>query len=141
MGDSVNHPSHYETGKFECIDVMVETQGTEAAKNFCVGNAFKYLYRHKNKNGLEDVKKAQWYINKYIELCDCQVTNAFESLEFDFFDIAIETHGIEETKSFCIICAFEQLYYQEGLKNIKKAKQYIDKYIDLCEPKEIPSNY
>ena len=66
--DNVNHPSHYETGKFECIDVMLETQGIEAVKSFCICNAFKYLYRHKNKNGLEDVKKAEWYIKKYIEL-------------------------------------------------------------------------
>ena len=66
--DNVNHPSHYETGKFECIDVMIETQGIEAVKNFCICNAFKYLYRAKKKNGLEDYKKAQWYIKKYIEL-------------------------------------------------------------------------
>ena len=66
--DNVNHPSHYETGKFECIDVMLETQGVEAVKSFCICNAFKYLYRHKNKNGVEDVKKAIWYLNKFIEL-------------------------------------------------------------------------
>ena len=36
MADNVNHPAHYETGKFECIDVMVETQGVEATKDFCV---------------------------------------------------------------------------------------------------------
>ena len=35
MTDNVNHPAHYETGKFECIDVMVETQGVEATQNFC----------------------------------------------------------------------------------------------------------
>lgn len=68
--DYVNHPSHYETGKYECIDVMEETQGTEAVKNFCICNAFKYLYRHSNKNGLEDIEKAQWYLNKYIELSE-----------------------------------------------------------------------
>lgn len=66
--DNVNHPSHYKTGKFECIEVMEGTQGVEAVKNFCICNAFKYLYRHSNKNGLEDVKKAVWYLNKYIEL-------------------------------------------------------------------------
>lgn len=64
----MNHPSHYETGQFECIDVMVETQGVESVKNFCLCNAFKYLYRTQRKNGLEDVKKAAWYLNKYIEL-------------------------------------------------------------------------
>lgn len=68
MTDNVNHPAHYETGKFECIDVMLETQGVEAVLNFCQCNAFKYLYRAKRKNGLEDMKKAVWYLNKYIEL-------------------------------------------------------------------------
>lgn len=68
MADNVNHPSHYETGKFECIEVMQEVFGTEAVQNFCVCNAFKYLYRHRRKNGKEDIEKAQWYINKYLEL-------------------------------------------------------------------------
>lgn len=70
MTDIVNHPSHYETGTFECIDVMLETQGLQAVLNFCLCNAFKYLYRHNRKNGVEDIKKAQWYINKYIELSE-----------------------------------------------------------------------
>lgn len=70
INDNVNHPSHYETGSFECIDVMLETQGKEAVKNFCLCNAFKYIYRHNNKNGLEDIRKAKWYIDKYIELSE-----------------------------------------------------------------------
>ena len=68
VNDSVNHPAHYETGKFECIDVMVETQGKEAVKAYCLCAAFKYLYRHNRKNGLEDIKKARWYLDKYVEL-------------------------------------------------------------------------
>ena len=68
MVDNVNHPTHYETGKFECIEVMVETQGVEAVQDFCICNAFKYLYRHRRKNGKEDIEKARWYINKYLEL-------------------------------------------------------------------------
>ena len=68
MADNVNHPSHYKTGKFECIEVMQEVFGTEAVQNFCVCNAFKYLYRHRRKNGKEDIEKARWYINKYLEL-------------------------------------------------------------------------
>ena len=66
--DNVNHPKHYESGKFECIDVMVETQGKEAVKSYCLCAAFKYLYRHNRKNGLEDIKKARWYLDKYVEL-------------------------------------------------------------------------
>lgn len=68
--DNVEHPNHYETGKFECIEVMQEALGTDAVKDFCVCNAFKYIYRHKRKNGKEDLEKARWYINKYIELCN-----------------------------------------------------------------------
>ena len=68
FSDVVNHPSHYCTGKYECIDVMVETQGIEATKSFCLCNAFKYLYRHNGKNGLEDIEKAKLYIDKYIAL-------------------------------------------------------------------------
>ena len=66
--DMVNHPKHYETGKFECIDVMVETQGKNAVKQYCLCAAFKYLYRHKRKNGVEDIEKAVWYLNKYLAL-------------------------------------------------------------------------
>ncbi len=57
MNDNVNHPAHYESGKYECIDVMLETQGLQAVESFCICNAFKYLYRHKKKNQIEDIKK------------------------------------------------------------------------------------
>lgn len=65
---SIDHPSHYNTGKFECIEVMEEVLGTEAVKHFCICNAFKYLYRCQRKNGIEDVSKADWYLKRYIEL-------------------------------------------------------------------------
>lgn len=84
MPDNVNHPSHYETGKYECIDVMIETHGIEAVKNFCICNAFKYLYRHENKNGVEDVRKAKWYLDKYLELVESEkekLKKSFENLE------------------------------------------------------------
>jgi len=68
--DNVNHPSHYETGKFECIEVMIETQGVQAVRDFCLCNAFKYLYRHRNKNGREDIEKAVWYLKKWLTLED-----------------------------------------------------------------------
>lgn len=68
--DSINHPSHYETGAFECIDVMQESLGLEDTKGFCLCNAFKYLYRcrKKHETPVEDVKKAIWYLNKFLEL-------------------------------------------------------------------------
>lgn len=51
---------------------MLETQGVEAVKDFCICNAFKYLYRYKNKNGVEDIKKADWYLKKYIQLSETE---------------------------------------------------------------------
>lgn len=74
MVDNVNHPKHYETGKFECIDVMVETQGADAVRDFCVCNALKYLYRHRRKNGIEDIKKAIWYLVRYVKLSETKPT-------------------------------------------------------------------
>lgn len=76
--DNVNHPPHYETGKYESIDVMEEVFGKESVKDFCLCNAFKYLYRckHKHETPLEDVQKAVWYLNHYIELwpIDMEIT-------------------------------------------------------------------
>lgn len=66
--DMVNRPPHYTHGKYECIDVMVDTFGKEAVQHFCLLNAFKYVWRSEHKNGLEDVKKAWWYLDKYLQL-------------------------------------------------------------------------
>lgn len=67
--DNVNHPAHYELpGGIECFDVLLATQGLDAVKSFCICNAMKYLFRRNRKNSDEDVKKAAWYIAKYIDL-------------------------------------------------------------------------
>lgn len=64
----VSHPSHYCTGKFECIDVMLEVFGVEKVKAFCQLNAFKYMYRSDRKNSIEDIQKSEWYLKKLQEL-------------------------------------------------------------------------
>ena len=68
MADMINHPEHYELDGVECIDVIIASQGVQAAKDFCICNAMKYIFRHRRKNGDEDIRKAQWYISKYLEL-------------------------------------------------------------------------
>ena len=67
--DSVNHPSHYqnESGR-ECIDEMEFLFGTEAVIAFCKCNVYKYRFRADKKNGVEDLKKANWYMDKLDEL-------------------------------------------------------------------------
>lgn len=66
--DMVNHPSHYTQGGIECIDALkaatVSKKGIEAV---CTANAIKYLWRYEEKNGIEDVKKARWYIDRLIK--------------------------------------------------------------------------
>lgn len=67
--DNVNHPEHYANScSLECIDAMLIAYGEQAVYDFCICNAFKYLWRHKNKNGLEDLCKADWYIKKAKEI-------------------------------------------------------------------------
>ncbi|MGE0109033.1 MAG: DUF3310 domain-containing protein [Bdellovibrionales bacterium] len=60
--DPVNHPTHYNAhpSGVECITVVEHM-------NFCLGNAIKYLWRADHKNGIEDLKKAAWYIQREIE--------------------------------------------------------------------------
>lgn len=66
--DTVNHPSHYTQGGIECIEaIKAATVGLEGIEAVCTGNAIKYSWRWKQKNGTEDLKKAIWYINKLIE--------------------------------------------------------------------------
>jgi hypothetical protein len=47
---------------------MKEAFGEEAVSHFCICNAFKYLWRHANKEGFDDIRKAIWYLNKYLEI-------------------------------------------------------------------------
>lgn len=66
--DNVNHPSHYTSGNIECIDALAAaTSGLVGIEAVCTANAVKYLWRWKYKNGAEDLKKAQWYINRLLK--------------------------------------------------------------------------
>ena len=62
--DNIN-PDHYKNStSLECIEAMELIFGKEAVANFCVCNAWKYIWRWKHKNGLEDLEKAKWYVKK-----------------------------------------------------------------------------
>lgn len=68
MSDNVNHPDHYKNNGIECIDIIIFILGKAGVKFFCLGNVVKYIFRYPKKNGIEDLKKARWYLNKLIEL-------------------------------------------------------------------------
>lgn len=71
--ETVNHPDHYNHGTYECIDVMVDVFGEKAVIDFCHLNAFKYIWRADKKNGIEDLNKAAWYLNKEAELLNLEI--------------------------------------------------------------------
>ena len=67
---NVDHPNHYQSESgLEVIDVIKaftsELSGEEA---FCIGNAIKYVCRYSKKNGVEDLEKAKWYIDRAISV-------------------------------------------------------------------------
>ena len=72
--DNVNHPKHYD-GNIQCIDAMQEVLGKNGTIGFCVGNAFKYIWRcrKKHETPIEDLQKCRWYINKALELLEGEV--------------------------------------------------------------------
>lgn len=68
--DPVSHPKHYTSGKYEVIDIIEDQLGMDGLRNFCLGNAIKYICRSGKKyeaKTLEDLEKASWYLNHYIE--------------------------------------------------------------------------
>lgn len=66
--DPVNHPSHYQGNGVECIDcIKSAVSGLDGFHGFCAGNAIKYIFRFSHKNGIEDLRKAEWYIDRLIK--------------------------------------------------------------------------
>nr|DAR59854.1 MAG TPA: nucelotide kinase [Caudoviricetes sp.] len=71
MIDMVNRPAHYNKGRVECIDAIeAATSDLNGIEAVCTANAIKYLWRWKQKNGTEDLKKARWYIEHLLERTD-----------------------------------------------------------------------
>lgn len=59
--DTPINPSYYK-GKIECIEVIEQLEAS-----FCIGNVIKYVWRWKGKNGIEDLRKAKWYLERAIQ--------------------------------------------------------------------------
>lgn len=66
--DNVNSPKHYTTGGIETIDYIRAKLGVSGTIAYCMGNVIKYTSRWQDKNGLEDLLKALWYLNYAINL-------------------------------------------------------------------------
>lgn len=86
MPDLINHPPHYTAhpSGVECITI------TEWM-NFNIGNAMKYLWRSDHKNGLEDLKKARWYLDREIQRRESQAKPAVLAKEPHFPPMPVPT--------------------------------------------------
>lgn len=111
MSEKVNHPDHYNTDSYECIDVMEEVFGTEAVKNFCKLNAFKYLWRADKKDEMDDIRKAQWYL-EHMRSLDTEEESDEDEQESD------EWEDVSEHLSEHVYDAFRNLYetISDGIK-------------------------
>lgn len=70
--DNVNHPNHYKSSNgIECIDAIeASVEGLTGLEAVCTANVLKYIWRWKKKNGLEDLRKAKWYLEKLISVME-----------------------------------------------------------------------
>ena len=67
--DMVNSPPHYNATGIECIDA-IQAATEDGFTYYLQGNIMKYLWRYRYKNGIEDLEKARWYLDKLIEVYD-----------------------------------------------------------------------
>lgn len=65
--DNVNHPEHYTSGKIEVIKIIEDQLTSEEYRGYIKGQVIKYITRERHKNGLEDLKKARWYLDRLIK--------------------------------------------------------------------------
>lgn len=65
--DNVKHPAHYTSGGVECIEAIEASMAADGFQDYCKGNIIKYIWRWRNKGGVEDLKKAQVYLDWLIQ--------------------------------------------------------------------------
>ena len=85
MGKSITNninPDHYKKEcSLECIESMELIFGEKAILDFCICNAWKYIWRWKNKNGVEDLSKAEWYINRAFKNSSSMSRETYDMLD------------------------------------------------------------
>lgn len=84
MSDNVNHPAHYNVGGYEVLDIIqafVSDSGMSEMDAYETGNVIKYILRWPRKNGIEDLKKARYYLNHMISRIEAADAWAIEDKE------------------------------------------------------------
>jgi len=66
VNDVVNRPEHYRQGGLECIEAIEASMSREEFQGYLKGNIEKYVWRYRYKNGVQDLHKAKWYLDRLI---------------------------------------------------------------------------
>lgn len=79
MPDAINsdaiNPSHYTSGSIECIEAIEASMSADEFQGFLKGNCMKYLWRYRQKGGLQDLLKSEWYQTRLIAFVETQAAN------------------------------------------------------------------
>lgn len=127
MSDMVNHPPHYQGDRFESIDII------EAyALGFHLGNALKYIVRHEKKGGRQDLKKALWYLRRFVD--NGSAYNAQKRAWNDDEVFGIKDISIEEiSRDFGLSEALREAVFRILMQNEYKGDIWITEAIQSIE--------
>lgn len=70
MSDMVNRPEHYRQGSVECIEAIESSMSREEFQGYLKGSIEKYVWRYRHKNGVEDLRKARWFLDRLISVLE-----------------------------------------------------------------------
>lgn len=115
--DVVNHPAHYSTGRFTCECITITRHLT-----FNAGNAFKYVWRHQEKNGLEDLRKAavylRWAIEDQEELCRGAALPGLDGFVEDLIGVHVLNYAVGPYEPLIDIAKSN---FREALRRVESA--------------------
>lgn len=136
MADMVNHPPHYcGDGEIECADfISVCVSPYIGDRAFFFGNTIKYLWRWKNKGGIEDLKKAQWYLKRGISTPGLQMHVSYTEGQKAVFNKGVSQQKLDSTEKFLFIGITEDIMLGEV---DKRTRVKMLQYIQWEEPKKI----
>lgn len=115
----VSHPDHYKSDAgLEVIDVIEAfTSDLKGVQATDTGNVIKYICRWKKKNGLQDLKKAMWYLQHLIDHVELASENhSFEKMD-DYSIVSLETEeDLEEaSRVLRIVPCSKLIKYRKGI--------------------------
>lgn len=130
--DNVNNPIHY-AGKIETIEYIHQSLDTQGTIAYCVGNVIKYLSRYRKKNGLEDLKKAEWYLDKTIELVDLYPDVSLLDSLTNTFDYIEDKQNSDGVQGYYVGCVFSSLADTSNEMEYLYASIYLERLINYLE--------